>query len=78
MNKEDIEYIISDILKLDSKEKRSEFLDKVISKIDITKFSDTELLERFSSGKYVNFIFSEIVKAVFVLVNLNIDTDAAK
>ncbi|MDD5213586.1 MAG: hypothetical protein PHG82_04135 [Candidatus Gracilibacteria bacterium] len=78
IEKSNVEFIISNILKLDTKDKRTLFLNNIVSSIDLSKFSEEDLNARFSSGNYIGFIFNELIKYIFNYAKGNLDLDMAK
>lgn len=78
LKKENANFIISNILNLDTKEKKILLLDSIISTIDLTKLSEKDLALRFSSWNYINYVFTELVKYVFNYSKWNLDLDMAK
>ncbi len=78
VSKEDVEYITIEILKLDTKWKRTSYIDSIISNIDVSKFSRDDIINKFSKWKYVNYIYTELAKSIYNLAGWNIDLDMAK
>jgi hypothetical protein len=78
VSKKDVEYITTEILKLETKGKRTSYIDSIISNIDVSKFSKDDILNRFSKWKYVNYVYTELAKSIYNLAWWNIDLDMAR
>ncbi|MDD5213547.1 MAG: hypothetical protein PHG82_03920 [Candidatus Gracilibacteria bacterium] len=75
LSDKNINFILSQILKISDKKERIDFIYDITSKIDLQDLSNDDIALFSNSGNYIQFVFEIIKKHILMLSEGNIDVD---